>query len=135
MALTEAQIRSCFEMLDTPYSTSFNTMDGMGTLSSQTDVSGSTTGQAKTAITTAIAAFTSDTETKVTALITAWDEISLNVGTIQSGGVSDVQGLSFSFEDKRNLIRNRLQTYLPFYKFHEVLKKQQGGRGYVTMIR
>jgi hypothetical protein len=101
----------------------------MGALSSQTDVSGATSGQAKTQILASIAALTSDTETKVTALCTAWDAASLNVGSIQGGGVTDVQGLNFSWDDKRAVIRQRMQIYLPYYRHHEVLARMTGNNG------
>lgn len=135
MALTAAQIRSVFECLEVPYSTSYYTTDGMGALSAQTDVSGATTGQAKTVLTSAIAALGSDEETKVAALIVEWDAVSLNVGEITSGGVSDLSGLSFSWDQKRKLIKERMQIYLPFFRVHERLAKARSSMAYIPLVR
>jgi len=101
----------------------------MGALSAQTDISGSTSGQAKTQILASIAALAADDETKVTALCTAWDAASLNVGEISGGGVADVTGLTFTWEAKRDIIRQRMQIYLPYYRYHEVLARQNGSKG------
>ena len=123
MALTTAQQISLFQILDVPYGTSYNTLDGMGSLTAQTDIN-IATAQAYTVILAAVAALESDVETVLTALITEWDAIGLNSGRIESGGVGDLAGASFDWDRKRQLIRERVQVILPFYRWHEVLARR-----------
>lgn len=105
-------------------------------ISSTASVSAATGAQAKSTITTYLGTLTSDDETKITALVTEWDSISLNSGQIDAGGVTDVQGLSFSWDAKRKLIKERMQIYVPFFRYHEVLARENKSGGmFIPVVR
>lgn len=125
MALTEAQIRSTFEILHVPYSTSYNTLSEMGTLTALTDFSGSSQAAAKTSILAAIAALTTDDQVKVTALVTEWDAIGNSIVSID-GAMGEISGVKYDPEKHRDKITDRMQHYLPYFKYHQVIEKRQG---------
>lgn len=130
--MTEPEIRTIFRMLDTPYSLGYNVVDGMGTLSASCDVAASSQGAAKTQILAAITALDGYTATVVSDLVSQYDNIKTKVGSIQ-GGIGDLQGVTYSFDDKRRLLSQNLQTYLPYYKQHEVLARQMGNSGGINI--
>jgi hypothetical protein len=135
MALTAAEVRSVFEVLEVPYSTAYNTLSGVGSLSVGTDVASAGQNSAKAVIETACAALDASGLTKVSALVVEWDACRLNVGEMQGGGVADANGISFSFEGKRQQIKRLMQVYLPFFRHHEVIAAANGNAPYRMIIR
>ena len=126
MALTVAQKISIFQILDVPYSTSYNTLDGMGSLSAQTDMSGASQSAAYTAIVAYLATLDSSTETVLAALITEWDAIGSNSIKIENGSLGSLTGVFFNYDTKKANIEARVKSIVPFYKYHEVLERKMG---------
>lgn len=135
MALTAAQTRSVFEILEVPYLTTYNTVTGVGALTASTSVAGAGTSAAYTALNTSITALAADDETKVTALVTEWDSIRLDTTVIQSGGISNISGVSYNPAEKRALIKQLMQVYLPYFRAHEVFAKDMGPSMTIPVIR
>lgn len=145
MALTTAQKISLCEILEIPYSTQFYTTDGMGALASLTNINNSTSGQAKTALTTWLDALDSDTETKLLTYISRWDTIGTTAVAMQQGAVGQLNGVTLDYTQERGIIRQRVQKMVPFFVWTEVQKRMNGdfsgngvassGVGSVAMIR
>lgn len=105
-------------------------------ISSTASVSAATGAQAKSTIQSYLGTLVAADEAKITSLISDWDNISLNSGQIDAGGVTDVQGLSFSWDAKRKLIRERMQIYVPFFRYHEVLARENKSGGmFIPVVR
>jgi len=130
MALTAAQIRSIHEILEVPYSDSYGILDHMG-LTECVGATADAAVAAKTAIATAVAALGADSETKVSAIVTEWDALGFKTMSLVAGQVGDVGGMTYDLNERRDLLRQRLQIYLPFYKLHEILERKlrEGGLG------
>lgn len=123
--LTAAQIRSLFEVIEVPFATSYYTVDGIGSIGAQTDVSGGATGQAKTQILAFLDTRTTDDETAIIALLIEYALVRLDVASITQGSVSEnVNSASYSPDVKRARIKELMQIYVPFFRWHEVLAKQ-----------
>jgi|SRR5579862_6032687 len=136
-SLTVSQQISLFEILDVPYTDSYSVIDGMGQAYS-TVINQPILGAAKQAILSFLNSIGgSDSETKLITYLTEWDSIGLNVGRIESGGASDLQGLNYSWDEKRNLIAKRVRYIVPYYKYHEVLARQQDAQNqsYIPLVR
>lgn len=128
MAFTEPEIRAIFECLETPYSTSYTTMDGMGAIGALTDISNGSTGQAKTQILAWLAAMDATSITQTQALVVQWNLVRLSIARVDDGGVGEnaVTGVTYDSREKRHQIQTLMQTYVPFFKFHEVLARRAG---------
>jgi len=127
VAMTVDRQIALFEALDVPYATQFNTLDGMGALSSQTDISNSTSGQAKTAILAFVASLENmpSVVTVLNTYLDRWTTISTKVTAI-NGSIGEVSGVTYDYENERTLLAKRIQLLVPFYKWHEVLARQAG---------
>ena len=139
MSLTAAQRLSVFEILGVPSVPSSGThanelllhngftitlnLEEMGTL--------------RQAVDDVLGGLAADTETRVITYITEWDALGLNVGTLE-GGVDDIQGLSWSYEAKRELITTRMHYFVPVVDMARAVKKREqstNGGGTVRIIR
>lgn len=128
MAFTNTEIRYIYEILETPYSTSFYTLDGMGEIGALTDISNGSTGQAYTQINTWLAAMDATSITVVQALILEWIPVRFATTSLVQGsvGANSVTGANYDPGQKRHQIQSIMQTYVPFFKFHEVLARRAG---------
>jgi len=125
-SLTIAQKIALFEVLEVPYNEGYYSMNGMGTLSSDSDVSG-TASNAKTEIETYLDTLDSDSgETELTAYINRWIAIGTKTPKIEGGSVGDVNGITFDYDHERSVIERRIRTIVPFYKHHEVTRLNRG---------
>jgi hypothetical protein len=128
--LTTARKIALFEALEVPYSTSYNTLSGVATLSAQTDVSGASQAAAKTSIENYLAAATAaDGENELITYLDRWIAIGTKVANVQGGSVGDLQGVTMNYEDEKRVLRERIKILVPYYKHHEVLAKQMGVTG------
>lgn len=71
---------------------------------------------------------TSAVETKIAALVVAWDAVRLCTGKMEGGSIGDISGMSDSFEDKRANIRGLMQVYVPVMHMVEAIRRRQGER-------
>lgn len=144
MALIPRNERTCFEILDTPYSDNFTVINGLGVI--ETEVSIEAQVRAKTKIQAKMATFNSDDEAAVNPICVEWQSIEFSTGSIANGSISSITGITYSFDDKRALLRNKLLYYLPFYRQHEREQREMGavnngsgngsgGGGYIPFIR
>ena len=123
-SLSIAQDIALFEALEVPYLTSFYTLDEIGSLTAQTTIGG-TAAQAFTSIQTHLDTLSSSNgETQLIAMLDRWIAIGTKVANIDGGAVGGLQGVSMSYDDERNLLRERIKIIVPYYKFHEVLEKR-----------
>jgi len=135
MAFTEKQKRHVFQILEMPFSTSFNTVEPIGTLSAQTTIN-NVTGQAKTQVETFLAAMDVDDEVELKIYLDRWEIIKLRTARIDAGAVGDVQGISRDPNEERALIAKYVKVMVPFFKQHEVLEKRHAAGGItIPLIR
>lgn len=130
-ALSPSQKLSLFEILDVPWNNSgtagYNTMDGMGALSSQDAISGATQGVAQTQILTYLDSLNTNqpaVETVLIARITRWEAIGTTTAKIENGNVDDISGVSYDYDKERQILEERVKKIVPFYKWHEVLARK-----------
>lgn len=131
MALSDARNVALFQILDVPYFAGFYTLDGMGALSSLNDLSGASQGQAKSTILAYVLANIEGTAGLLTVLNTdldRWIAIGSQVVRIEQGAAGNINGVTYDFRDERALIAERVRIMVPFYKYHEVLARQQNNR-------
>lgn len=128
MALTTPQKMALFQVLDVPIFTAYNTLSGVGTLSTESDMSAAGASAAKTAIETHLAALALDSalEDELQSLLDSWISSGLKTTEISGGSVGDIAGVSFSEERKRELIRERVKLLVPFFRAHEIYAKNIG---------
>jgi hypothetical protein len=134
--LTITQKLDLFTALEVPYATQYNSLSSMGSLSMQTDVGQAGQDAAKTKILQYLESFglTAPTgadaveyaaiETELKSLLDSFHRVRLSVGSVEGGQVSDVGGVTYSHEAKREQIKVNIQTIVPFYRHHEILAKQ-----------
>lgn len=120
MALTDAQKCSVYEILNISQVDTASLHNGFGVSLTLSDMD-----TLKDEVTTRITALTSAQETKVVALISAWDAIYLNVGKIEGGSVGGVAGTSYSFEEARMRIREALYIYIPIFHMIDAIKRRK----------
>lgn len=129
MAFSESYHIALFQILDVPYFAGHYTVDGMGGLTSLSDLSGATQGQAKTTI---LDFLTNNIETsaQLTTVLTIdldrWLSIGSQVARIENGAVGSLQGVTYDFRHERTLIAERVRIIVPFYKYHEVIARKIG---------
>jgi len=134
MALTTSQTVALFQVLEVPYSNTIGKMQDADNLRVlEMEVTNAATG-AKYQIEAHLAALDSEVETELASLIDAW--IDLGTGTYEiDGGIGDIQGLSYSDDAERDLIRRRIIVIVPYYRYHEELvNRDRGGRN-IGLIR
>ena len=133
--LSGTQKLDLFHCEEIPYSTSYAAVDGMGAAYVQT-ANQPILSAAKNAV---IAYVDSMEAIAITDLKTLLDKYNLirDVDFSMSGGsVGNIQGVSFSAEGSRLAIKRRVQELVPYYKYHEILAKQNGtdGNGMMGMV-
>lgn len=133
-SLTIAQKIALYQILETPYATSFYTQDGMGTLAAQTTVSAATISSAYTQINTHLDTLTSlNGEAELIVLINRWITIGTTVAGIDGGSIGGASGLTMSYDRERAIIKERVQLIVPFFRWHEVLARKQEAGGGITI--
>lgn len=136
MAYTENEKRMIFECLECPFSTAFFSVDGMGAIGAETDITNASTGQAKTQILAWLAAMDSDSILVVQALVVEWIAVrqggstTLVNGGVGSGGVS---GVNYDPYAAKKSVKDRMMIFVPFYRFHEVLARRAGAQNSVSI--
>lgn len=124
--LTESQKLTAFDILDVPYATSYAAVTGMGEAYVQV-ANQPILSAAKNAILSFLDSISgTGTETDCKKIINDWQASRWNVGTITNGGPTDMNGLSYSWEARRNIQREEFKRRVPYYKYHEILARQQG---------
>jgi len=129
MAFTENEIRSIFECLETPYASQYATLDGLGMIGATTTVNSGSTGQAQSQILAYLAAMDATSIARVQALVVKWDAVSDASARVNNGGVGDgaVTGVTWDAREQKHVIQGLMQTYVPFFKYHEVLARRASG--------
>ncbi len=76
-----------------------------------------------------------DSVTKVKALVVQWDLVRLSIARVDDGGVGEnaVTGVTYDSRDKQSRIRDLIQIYIPFYKWHEVLARRAGSSNSISI--
>lgn len=139
MALTDAQRLSVFEILDIMPGPGGGTQEDNASLHNGFAESLTLTelDNLRDKVDAHIAGLTSAAETRVIALVTEWDALGLNVG-VMDGGLDDISGLAWSYEQKRALITKRMYQIIPVMKMADAVRKREqasNGGGYVPFIR
>lgn len=125
---TDQKITLC-EILHTPYSTSFYTIDGLGTLASQTTIADSTAVAVKPALLAWLDTLDANTETRLIVYLTRWNTIGTTTTNISGGSVGEVNGVSLDYEKERELIRDRVLGMVPFFVQRDIEKRSSGNPG------
>jgi len=118
MALSKAEVVALFQVLRVPYASKHFNLDEEGLTQVAREAGDSFS--AKVAIeawlTTQIYA-DADLETELVSLLTRW--IAMGTKTVElDGSVDDVNGVTLSQREERNLIRERVVDMVPFYRAH-----------------
>jgi hypothetical protein len=130
MAFTETQYQTLFEILEVPYST-----DGSQyLLTAQGDAvytGGSADSvalqKAYTGITNWVTGMTASGLAVLSGLLTEWDALGSDMTAIAGGTVGDIGGITYSAEDRRNRIAQRVRIRVPFFRAHDqILRRPKG---------
>lgn len=127
-SLTIAQKIALFDILDIPHYPGFFTVDGMGTLSKQTNIS-ATASAAYTELNTYLDSLdATNGETELMVLITRWIAIGTQVAKMESGSVGDsLTSVTMDYDRERYWIKDKVKKIVPFYPWGEVLARQSSG--------
>jgi len=126
---TETETRYIFECLETPYSIQYTTIDGMGSIGSTTYISVDSQGQAKTMILDWIASMDDTSISMVkTTVIPEWIKVRTATAEMRGGsvGTNSITNMSYDPDKQRHRVQTLMQTYIPFFKLHEVLARRAG---------
>lgn len=113
MSLTAAQRLTVFEMLGVVDG------DNVVELADPYGVSVASSGSgdsAKARLDVLIAALTADQETRVAAIVAAWDAIASDTTRIEDGGAGSARGVYYNPESERGRLRERLRVVLPVFR-------------------
>jgi len=124
ITLSTAQELTLFQILDCPYTTGYQGMDGMGSLVSTNRINVGA-GAAKTAIQADVVSLDDALKSILIGYLNDYDATGSNTGTIQ-GNIGDLTGISWSWEDKRKFIASKVRSILPYYHYQQILKRQDG---------
>lgn len=130
MALTDAQKLSVYECLGVTFGAGGGTQADSATIHNGFGVT-LTLSQMDTLrdqLDAHLAGVTTAVETKIAALVVAWDAIRLCTGKMESGAIGDLSGMSDSFEDKRAHFRSLMQVYVPVMHMVEAMRRRTGER-------
>jgi len=117
------------QILEVPYASNVTTLDGFGNLGPNFTMTASAT------ILAYVNGLNANTTTELTTLLTDWSAISTTPAKMEAGAVGSLSGLSFDYSQKRAHIAERIKTIVPFYRYHEILAKQnQAGSSSVEVI-
>lgn len=112
MALTAAEIASCFEIANVIWQVGIGTTatvhDGYGIQLTLTDID-----TLQTDLLGRLQNLAAIAETNVRALTVSWATVRLSTAKIESGSAGDTGGLNFSFEEKRAQIKQLFNVYVP----------------------
>lgn len=139
MTLTTAQEISLFQILNAIYADSYHIMSAMGSLSASrnTGLPGQTS--VISSVRTWIAGLSDDTGVVLISLINQWDDIGLNVGVMENGGAGNTTGISFNWDSKRALIKERVKMLVTFYHKDETEARENKSGGadscFIPIIR
>jgi hypothetical protein len=127
MALTDAQKLSVFECLGITYGAGGGSAANTATIHNGFGESLTLTEMdtLRTAVTDHLDNLVSAVETKVAALVVEWDNVRIKVGAIQ-GNVGSLQGVTYSFEDARKLIKEQMMVYVPVMHIQDSIRRRQG---------
>ncbi len=130
MALSAEENLALYDILDVPFidgtnAVGYNVLDGMGSLTSATVISGATQSDAGASIVAWIAGMGATTLTSLQTLIQEWMALGTS-NLVLDGGVGSITGIKYSIQDNREIIAHRVRTRCPFYPFNEVQKRRNG---------
>lgn len=130
MALTDAQKLSVYECLGVTHGAGGGTNENSATIHNGFGVTLtlSEMDRLRDQLDAHLAGITSAVETKIAALVVAWDAVRLCTGKMEAGTIGDISGMSDSFEDKRANIRGLMQVYVPVMHMVESIRRRQGER-------
>ena len=139
MALTTAQKLSCYEILGVTAGPGGGTEEDTLTLHNGYGITLtlSEMDNLRDKVEAALTGLASGQETKVAAIVTEWDAMGFNVGTLD-GSVGNVQGVSFSWKEKREYLYQRLTYFVPIEDMARGIKKRNektNGNGYIGFNR
>ena len=128
MALTPAETRSAFEICHVIYNDVARVNEGF-----YRDINIDTS-YVKSDVVAMLAALDADSEIKVKALIVEWDKVALTTGRIEGGGVGQIQGASFSFDEVRARIKEMFRIYVPImHVVDRAIRNSGAGGTYFTL--
>lgn len=112
MALDDSEIAYCFEIANVIWQVGIGTTatvhDGFGIQLTLTDID-----QLQTDLLTRLQNLAAIAVTNVRALTVDWALIRLNTAKMEGGQTGDTGGLTFSFETKREQIKQLFNVYVP----------------------
>lgn len=124
MALTPAEILSCFELLQAFWSDTGSVTDGFGIQLSLTELDA-----LKSDITTRLDALDADAVLKVRAIVLRYDVIASSTMSIEGGSTGNVSGVTIKMEELIARLRQRLLTYVPVMHIADAIKQKRGPIG------
>ena len=128
MALTTAQKLSCYEVLGVSYGPGSGANVDKETIHNSLGIMMSLTEMdtLRDELDLYIDNLSSDVQTRVEQIVSEWDSLGYNLLKIENGNVGDAGGVSIDLNGKRDLLRERLQIYIPVVHIVEQLKRKQG---------
>ena len=134
MALSTEQTIALFEILEVPYSDTIGKIQDPDNLRVLEYTVEATATGAKARIEAHLAGMASATETILAAYLDEW----IDLGTCayeMSGGVGDIQGITFSDDAERDVIRRRVIVLVPYYRVHEEMENRHRAGRNIALIR
>ncbi len=123
--MTDTQTIDLFHCLEVPYSSSYAAVDGMGAAYVQT-ANQPILSAAKSAILAFVAGMESLALTDLGSLLDEYHDIRSVSFSMSGGSVGSITGINFSADAMRDQLKKRVQELVPYYKYHEILAKQNG---------
>lgn len=119
MALSNLEIASVHEIVGIPYNESYVVHDGIGTAqfllyTPNLGQPGDIIATISNHLITYLSSVSETKETKIRALVEEWDEISLKPTAITGGSAGSLTQLTYSYEDRRKLVKERIETHIPY---------------------
>lgn len=121
MALTSAEVLSCFEILDAFWADTASITNGYGTVLTLDDIS-----TLKTNISTRLAALDVASLVKVSALVAEWDALGNAPVIMEQAGTGSTTGLNYNVETHKANIRKKLHTYVPVLHMVDAIMRREG---------
>jgi hypothetical protein len=130
VAYTEAQYQTLFEVLEIPF-----TSDGsIWTLTQQGDAAYSGMSWDSIALQKAysgvyiwVSGMTASGQEILSGLLAEWDALGSDMTRIDNGNIGDINGVTYSAEDRRNRIAQRIKIRVPYYRAQDAILRRPAG--------
>jgi len=128
--LTDNEKMAIYEILEVPQKTSYQTMNGLGSLTAATDIAAAGQSAAYTALATDIAALVDPQAARVQEIAQAWNaKARLKLAQISNGNVGNLSQVTLDYEGFRDQCKKLIKVYLPWYTQWEAREKMAGMGG------